>query len=73
MSSGPSVVMVFEGEDAIKTWRGLLGATNPAEATEGTLRKRFGDNIQNNGFHGSDATETAAFEIGHMFSGLELA
>jgi nucleoside-diphosphate kinase len=73
MSSGPCVVMVFEGEDAIKTWRGLLGATNPAEAEEGTLRKRFGDNIQNNGFHGSDATDTAAFEISHMFSGLELA
>ena len=73
MSSGPCVVMVFEGDDAIKTWRGLLGATNPAEADEGTLRKRFGDNIQNNGFHGSDATDTAAFEISHMFSGLELA
>lgn len=72
MSEGPVVVIVFEGENAITTWRGLLGATNPEEAAEGTLRKRFGANIQNNGFHGSDATDTAAFEISHMFAGLEI-
>ncbi|GAB4372096.1 MAG: nucleoside-diphosphate kinase [Acidobacteriota bacterium] len=73
MSSGPSIVMVLEGEGAIGRWRELLGATDPAQAAEGTLRRRFGENIQNNGFHGSDAPETAAFEIGYMFSGLELA
>jgi nucleoside-diphosphate kinase len=72
MSEGPVVVMVLEGEDAIATWRGALGATNPADAEEGTLRKRFGENIQNNGFHGSDAQKTAAFEIGYMFSQLEI-
>ncbi len=73
MSEGPSVVMVLEGEDAIATWRRILGATNPAEAEEGTLRRRFGTSIERNGFHGSDAPETAAFEIGYMFPGLDLA
>ncbi len=73
MSEGPSVVMVLEGEDAIATWRRLLGATNPVEAEEGTLRKRFGTSIERNAFHGSDAPETAAFEIGYMFPGLDLA
>ncbi len=72
MSEGPVIVMVLEGENAIATWRGLLGATNPAKADEGTLRKRFGTNIQCNGFHGSDSPETAAFEISHVFAGLEL-
>jgi nucleoside-diphosphate kinase len=72
MSGGPAVVMVLEGENAITRWRELLGATNPAEAAEGTLRKRFGTDIQNNGFHGSDAPETAAFEIGFMFAGADL-
>lgn len=71
MSEGPCVVMVLEGEGAIARWRELLGATDPAKAAEGTLRKRFGTNIQCNGYHGSDAPETAAFEIGYMFSGLE--
>ncbi len=71
MSEGPCVVMVLEGEGAITRWRELLGATDPAKAAEGTLRKRFGTNIQCNGYHGSDAPETAAFEIGYMFSGLE--
>ncbi len=73
MSSGPSIVMVLEGDGAIGRWRELLGATDPAQAAPGTLRQRFGENIQNNGFHGSDAPDTAAFEIGFMFSGLELA
>ncbi len=72
MSEGPVVLIVFEGEDAIATWRRLLGATNPIEADEGTLRKRFGTNIERNGFHGSDAPETAAFEISYLFAGLEV-
>lgn len=72
MTSGPVLLMVLEGENAIGTWRGLLGATNPAEAAEGTLRRRFGSDIQCNGFHGSDAPDTAAFEIGYLFAGMEL-
>ena len=72
MSSGPAIVMVLEGENAISCWRGLLGATNPAEAADGTLRQRFGTDIQCNGFHGSDAPEPAAWEIAYMFAGLEL-
>jgi nucleoside-diphosphate kinase len=71
MSEGPVVVMVLEGPDAIATWRRLLGATDPAKAEEGTLRRRFGTNIQSNGFHGSDGVETAAFETGYFFAGLE--
>ena len=73
MSEGPVVIMVLEGEDAISTWRSLLGATDPAAAAEGTLRRRFGQGIQHNGFHGSDGTETAEFEIHYLFSDLELA
>ena len=73
MSEGPVVMIVFEGDNAIATWRNLLGATNPAQAADGTLRKRFGTDIQRNGFHGSDALETASFEAGFLFSGLELA
>jgi len=72
MSSGPCIVMVLEAENAIKKWRDLMGATNPAEAAEGTLRKEFGSNIGENATHGSDAPETAAFEIPYFFSGLEL-
>lgn len=72
MSSGPTVLIVFEGEEAIPTWRRLLGATNPAEAAEGTLRHRFGTDIGRNGFHGSDAEETARYEIGYLFSALEI-
>ena len=72
MSSGPCIVMVLEAEGAIKKWRDLMGATNPAEAAEGTLRKEFGDSLEANATHGSDAPETAAFEIGYFFSGLEL-
>lgn len=71
MSEGPVVVMILEGPDAIATWRRLLGATDPAKAEEGTLRRRFGTNIQSNGFHGSDAVETAAFETGYFFAGME--
>jgi nucleoside-diphosphate kinase len=64
--------MVLEAENAIRKWRDLMGATNPAEAAEGTLRKEFGASLGENATHGSDAPETAAFEIGYFFSGLEL-
>lgn len=72
MISGPCFVSVLEGDDAIKRYRTLMGATNPADADEGTLRKQFGANIENNAVHGSDAPDTAAFEVSHFFSGLEL-
>ncbi len=72
MSSGPCIVMVLEAESAIQKWRDLMGATNPAEAAEGTLRRQFGASVGENATHGSDAPETAAFEIGYFFSGLEL-
>ncbi|PID76054.1 MAG: nucleoside-diphosphate kinase [Deltaproteobacteria bacterium] len=72
MSSGPCIVMVLEAEDAIKKWRELMGATNPADATEGSLRKLYGASLGQNGTHGSDSPEAAAFEIGYFFSGLEL-
>ena len=72
MSSGPSVVMVLEAPNAIKTWRALMGATDPAKADAGTLRKEFAESIERNATHGSDAPETAAFEIGYFFAGVEL-
>jgi nucleoside-diphosphate kinase len=72
MSSGPCVVMVLEADNAIKKWRDLMGATDPAKAEAGTLRKEFGTSIGENATHGSDAPETAAFEIPYFFSGLEL-
>ena len=72
MSSSPCVVMALEAENAIRKWRDLMGATNPAEAAEGTLRKQFGTSIGENATHGSDAPETAAFELGYFFNGLEL-
>ena len=72
MCSGPCVVMTLEADGAIKKWRDLMGATNPAEAEAGTLRKEFGASIGENATHGSDAPETAAFEIAYFFSGLEL-
>jgi nucleoside-diphosphate kinase len=73
MSSGPVVVLALAAPDAIKKWRGLMGATDPAKAEPGTLRKEFGTSIENNATHGSDAPETAAFELGYFFSGLELS
>ena len=73
MSSGPCVVMALEAEDAIRKWRTLMGATDPAKADAGTLRKEFGASIENNATHGSDAPETAAFELGYFFAGIELA
>ncbi len=72
MSSGPCVVMVLEGENAIARNRELMGATNPANAAEGTLRKRFATGIEQNVVHGSDAPETAAFEIGYFFNAFEI-
>lgn len=72
MSSGPCLVMALEAENAIVRWRELMGATNPAEAASGTLRKEFGTSIGENATHGSDAPETAEFELGYFFSGLEL-
>ena len=72
MSSGPVVLMVLESPDAIREWRDLMGATDPAKAAEGTLRREFGTSIGANATHGSDAPETAAFEIGYFFRGMEL-
>ncbi len=72
MSSGPCIVMCLEAPNAIARWRALMGATDPAKADAGTLRKEFGASIQDNATHGSDAPETAAFEIGYFFRGLEL-
>jgi nucleoside-diphosphate kinase len=72
MSSGPCVVLCLEADDAIKKWRELMGATDPAKAADGTLRKEFGASIDNNATHGSDAPDTAAFELGYFFRGMEL-
>jgi nucleoside-diphosphate kinase len=72
MSSGPLVLMVLEKDNAIADLRKLMGATNPANAEEGTIRKRFAGSIQENAIHGSDAEETAAFEMGYWFAGYEL-
>ena len=72
MSSGPAIVLVLEAADAIRKWRTLMGATNPAEADAGTLRKQFAQSIERNATHGSDAPETAAYEIGYFFAGIEL-
>jgi len=73
MSSGPCIVMALEAPDAIKKWRALMGATDPAKADAGTLRKEFGKSIDNNATHGSDAPDTAAFELGYFFRGMELS
>jgi nucleoside-diphosphate kinase len=72
MSSGPAIVMVLEASDAIRKWRTLMGATDPAKADPGTLRKEFAESIERNATHGSDAPETAAYEIGYFFAGVEL-
>jgi nucleoside-diphosphate kinase len=74
MSSGPCVVIALEKEhDAIASWRKLMGATNPANAEAGTIRKRFAESIERNSVHGSDAEETARFEISYFFPGYLLA
>ena len=72
MSSGPAVVLVLEAADAIKQWRTLMGATDPAKADTGTLRKEFAQSIERNATHGSDAPDTAAYEIAYFFAGVEL-
>jgi len=72
MSSGPIVALVLEAPDAIRKWRTLMGATDPAKADPGTIRKEFASSIGENATHGSDAPETAAFEIGYFFAGIEL-
>ena len=72
MSSGPCVLMALEAPDAIKKWRELMGATDPGKADAGTMRKDFGSSIERNATHGSDAPETAAFELGYFFRGMEL-
>ncbi len=72
MSSGPLFLMVLEKDNAIGDLRKLMGATNPADAAEGTIRKKYGSSLQENAVHGSDAPETAAFEIGYWFAGYEL-
>ncbi len=72
MSSGPLFLMVLEKENAIVDLRTLMGATNPANAEEGTIRRKFAGSIQENAIHGSDAEDTAAFEIGYWFAGHEL-
>jgi nucleoside-diphosphate kinase len=72
MSSGPAIILVLEAEDAIKRWRALMGATDPAKAEPGTLRREFAESIERNATHGSDAPDTAAYEIGYFFAGVEL-
>ena len=72
MSEGPIVVIVLRGQNAIQRWRNIMGATDPAEAEEGTIRALFGENIERNSTHGSDSPESARFEIGYFFSGLDL-
>jgi nucleoside-diphosphate kinase len=73
MSSGPAVVMALEAPDAIRRWRDLMGPTDPAKAEIGTLRREFGESIERNATHGSDGPDTAAFELGYFFAGLEFA
>jgi nucleoside-diphosphate kinase len=72
MSSGPIIVMAMEKEEAIKAWRDLMGPTNPTNASEGTIRKKWGSSIETNATHGSDAEDTARFEVSYFFAGYEL-
>ena len=72
MSSGPAIVMVLEAMDGIRRWRELMGATDPAKADSGTLRREFAESIERNATHGSDAPDTAAHEIGYFFAGVDL-
>jgi nucleoside-diphosphate kinase len=72
MSSGPAIVIALEAPNAIRNWRDVMGATDPAKADEGTIRKQFGSSIERNATHGSDAPETAAFELGYFFPGIDL-
>ena len=72
MSEGRILVMALEKENAIADWRELMGATNPANAKEGTIRKKWAESIERNAVHGSDAEDTARFELGYFFAGYEL-
>ena len=72
MTSGPVVVQVLEGDNAVAKNRDVMGATNPANAAAGTIRKEFAESIERNATHGSDAPETAAYEIGYFFAGVDL-
>lgn len=72
MSEGPIVALILEKDGAIKAWRDLMGATNPADAADGTLRKKYGTHIGRNATHGSDAPETAAFEMSYFFNAMEM-
>ena len=72
MSSGPCVLLALEAPGAIQKWRDTMGPTDPAKAAPGTLRRDFGESIGRNATHGSDAPETAAFELGYFFRGMEL-
>jgi len=72
MSSGPCIVMALEAPDAIKRWRTLMGATDPAKADVTTLRREYGKSIESNATHGSDAPDTASFELGYFFRGMEM-
>jgi nucleoside-diphosphate kinase len=72
MSSGPAVVLVLEAPEAIARWRGIMGATDPAQADEGTLRRQHATDIERNVVHGSDAPQTAATEMAYFFGGIEL-
>ena len=72
MSSGPAIVLALDAPDAIRRWRTVMGATNPADAESGTIRKDFGTSIERNATHGSDAPQTAAFEVGFFFPAMEL-
>ena len=73
MTQGPSIPIVLEGDNGIQRWRDLMGATDPAKAAAGTIRKEFASSIEANAVHGSDAPATAAFEIAYFFSSLEIA
>ena len=73
MTQGPCLPMVLSGDDAIRKWRDLMGATDPAKAATGTIRKDFASSIESNAVHGSDAPETAAFEIPYFFSSFEIS
>ena len=73
MSSGPAIVLVLEAPDVIKKWRTLMGATDPAKADEGTIRKKWASSIEKNAVHGSDAEDTARFELSYFFAGFEIA
>jgi nucleoside-diphosphate kinase len=72
MTRGPVVAMVLEGDNAIAKYREVMGATDPAKAADGTVRKKYGSNVGENAIHGSDAPDTAKFEIGYFFPGYEL-